>query len=97
LLILIKPDSLTFLTLLEISLQEVSLSDITSQIQKLGYRVTDPHMDGYYQWGQKQKLYYILWETQRQLKKCSEFYGEEEWLQEHEEEVIIDKLKGNQL
>ena len=82
---------------MEISLQEVNLSDITLQIQKLGYRATDPHMDGYYQWGQKQKLYQILWETQRQLKKCSAFSVEEEWLKEHDEEVIIDKLKGNQL
>jgi len=73
---------------------EVSLTDVTLQIQKLGCRATDPHMDGYYQWGQKQKLYQILWETQRQLKKCSAFFGEEDWLQEHNEEIIIDKLKG---
>ncbi len=73
---------------------EVNVTDVTWSIQKLGYAATDPRMDGYYQWTQKQKLYRILWETQRQLKKCSEFYGEEEWLKDHNEEVIIEKLTG---
>lgn len=73
---------------------EVNVTDVTWSIQKLGYAATDPRMDGYYQWAQKQKLYKILWETQRQLKKCSEFYGEEEWLNDHNEEVIIEKLTG---
>ena len=73
---------------------EVSINDVTWSIQKLGYNCTDPHLDGYYQWGQKQKLYQILWETQRQLRKCPAFSIEDEWLKEHNEEVIIDKLKG---
>jgi len=74
---------------------EVNINDVTWSIQKLGYNCTDPHMDGYYQWGQKQKLYRILWETERQLRKCPAFYGEDEWLKEHAEEVVLDKLKGN--
>lgn len=73
---------------------EVSLNDIIWDVQKIGYNCTDPRMDGYYQWGQKQKLYQILWETQRQLKRCSEFYGEDEWLKDHQEEVFINTLKG---
>jgi hypothetical protein len=73
---------------------EVSINDVTWSIQKLGCNATDPRMDGYYQWGQKQKLYQILWETQRQLRKCPAFSIEDEWLKEHNEEVIIDKLKG---
>ena len=73
---------------------EVGLTDIIWDIQKLGYNCTDPRRDGYYQWGQKQKLYEILWETQRQLNKCSEFYGEDVWLQEHKETVILNKLQG---
>jgi hypothetical protein len=75
-------------------MSEVSLTDLTWAIQKLGHKTTDPHMDGYYQWGQKQKLYAVLWETQRQLRQCPTFYCEEEWLAEHAEDVIIDKLKG---
>jgi hypothetical protein len=74
---------------------EVNVTDVTWSIQKLGYNCTDPHMDGYYQWGQKQKLYQILWETERQLRKCPAFYGEDDWLTEHKEEAILNKLKGN--
>lgn len=79
---------------METLMAEVSVNDVTWSIQHLGHKATDPHLDGYYQWGQKQKLYQILWETQRQLKKCSKFYGEEEWLANHSEEEIINKLKG---
>ena len=74
---------------------EVSINDVTWSIQKLGYNCTDPHMDGYYQWGQKQKLYQILWEAQRQLRKCPAFSVEEEWLKEHAKDAMLDKLKGN--
>jgi hypothetical protein len=74
---------------------EVNVTDVTWSIQKLGYNCTDPHMDGYYQWGQKQKLYQILWETERQLRKCPAFYGEDDWLTEHKQEAILNKLKGN--
>ncbi len=74
---------------------EVSATDVIWSIQKLGYKVTDPYMDGYCQWDQKQKLYRILWEVERQLKKCPTFYGESEWLQEQAEEAVLAKLKGN--
>jgi hypothetical protein len=58
---------------METLMAEVSVTDVTWSIQKLGYAATDPRMDGYYQWGQKQKLYQILWETQRQLKNVQRF------------------------
>jgi hypothetical protein len=93
-MILTRLDSLTLLTLLGISLTEVSLNDVLWDIQKIGFNTNDPHMDGFYQWGQKQKLYQILWEVEKQLKNCSEFYGEDQWLKDHEEDVILDKLKG---
>lgn len=76
------------------AMAEVSVTDLTWSIQHLGYQATNSHLDGYFQWGQKQKLYQILWETQRQLRKCSKFYGEEEWLADHAEQELIDKLKG---
>ena len=55
---------------------------ILEQIQTLGYDATDMHMDGYFNFGAKQKLYEILWEAERQLERCSTFVGEEKWLQE---------------
>lgn len=78
----------------EFILQEVNLTDTLWAIEMIGYNATDPRMDGYYQFGQKQKLYEILWAVESQLKKCSAFYGEDAWLEEHQQEVIINKLKG---
>lgn len=75
-------------------MQEVSLSSVLYEIQKLGYNATDPRMDGYYNWGQKQKLYEILWETERQLKKCSSFSIEEEWLNERKQDKMLNTLQG---
>jgi hypothetical protein len=63
-------------------------------IQKLGYNATDPRMDGYYQFGQKQKLYQILWEVEKQIKRCSTFYDEDKWLEEHSQDEMIETLKG---
>ena len=75
-------------------MQEVNLTDTLWQIQKLGYNATDPRMDGYYQWGQKQKLYQILWEVEKQIKRCSTFYEEDKWIEEHRQDVMIETLKG---
>jgi hypothetical protein len=38
-------------------------------------------MDGFTQFGAKQKLYQILWEAQKQLKDSPEFLGEKEWVE----------------
>jgi hypothetical protein len=38
--------------------------------------------DGFTQFEAKKKLYQILWEAQRQLKKSPQFVGESEWLNE---------------
>lgn len=82
------------MTQYEVYLKDVSINDVIWDIQRIGYKATDPYMDGYFQWGQKQKLYQILWEVERQLKKCSTFAPEEDWLQEHSEEVMLETLKG---
>lgn len=75
-------------------MQEVNITDILWDIQKLGYNATDPRMDGYYQFGQKQKLYQILWEVEKQIKRCSTFYDEDKWLEEHSQDEMIETLKG---
>lgn len=53
------------------------------QIQELGFDMRDNHMDGFFQFGAKQKLYKILWAAQKQLENSPKFYGEEEWLKEN--------------
>ncbi len=55
---------------------------ILDRIREIGYDATDMHMDGYVNFGAKQKLYEIMWEAERQLERCSTFVGEEEWLKE---------------
>jgi len=76
-------------------MQEVNLKSVLCQIQQLGYHARDARMDGFYNWGQKQKLYEILWETQRQLKKCSLFSAEEDWLEERRQDKMLNILQGN--
>ena len=56
---------------------------VIDRVQNLGSVMRDNHMDGYNQFGAKQKLYNILWEVERQLKDSPSFYGEDEWLKEH--------------
>ena len=56
---------------------------VIDRVQSLGFDMRDKYMDGYTQFGAKQKLYQILWEVEKQLKDSPTFYGEEEWLKEN--------------
>jgi hypothetical protein len=56
---------------------------VLNRIESLGFDMRDNHMDGFFQFGAKQKLYQILWEAEKQLKNSPKFYGEEEWLKEN--------------
>lgn len=47
------------------------------------YKATDPRMDGFYQFGHKQKLYQIKWLVDNLLPKCPSFVGEEEFIREN--------------
>jgi hypothetical protein len=62
---------------------------MVDEIEKLKYDMNDWHMDGFCCWGQKQKLYRILWAAEEALKDAPYFVGEDEWLKEnnHEREV----------
>ena len=53
------------------------------RIRDLGFDMRDTYMDGFFQFGAKQQLYKILWETQKQLEDSPKFYGEEEWLKQN--------------
>ncbi len=54
-----------------------------NQVTTYGINATDKHMDGFYQFAYKQKLYEVMWEAQRQLSRCDTFVGEEEWVSEN--------------
>jgi hypothetical protein len=53
------------------------------QVRTYGINASDNHMDGFYQYSYKQKLYEVYWEAQRQLNRCPTFVGEEEWVAEN--------------
>ena len=52
-------------------------------IRELGFDMRDNHLDGYTQFGAKQRLYRILWEVEKQLKDAPTYVGEEEWVKEN--------------
>ena len=54
-------------------------------IRELGFEMRDKYMDGYTQFGAKQRLFKILWEVEKQLKDAPTFVGEEDWVKEHRE------------
>ena len=56
---------------------------LTTRVQELGFDMRDKHMDGYFNFGAKKKLYTILWAVEKELKDAPSFYGEEEWLKEN--------------
>lgn len=58
-------------------------NSVVEQIQSLGFDMRDKYMDGFFQFGAKQKLYQILWEVEKQLKNSPTYGGEEEWLKEN--------------
>lgn len=69
-------------------------STIIDKIREIGYNASDPRMDGFYQFGQKQKLYEIYWAAKKQLKACPTFSTEQEWLDEHSQDELLEILKG---
>jgi|APGre2960657423_1045063.scaffolds.fasta_scaffold768930_1 poly(3-hydroxyalkanoate) synthetase len=52
-------------------------------IGHIGYYCSDPRNDGYSAFTEKQKLYEILWATEKELKKAPVFVGEDKWLKEN--------------
>lgn len=66
--------------------------DILRQIQTMRWKATDMRYDGYVTWGVKQDLYKIKWAVDEALSKCSEYAGEEEFLEQHQKEVMWDTL-----
>jgi hypothetical protein len=56
---------------------------VIDRVQSLGFDMRDNHMDGFFQFNAKRKLYEILWEVEKQLKDSPTFYGEQEWLKEN--------------
>ena len=53
---------------------------------------TDPRTTGYETWPIKQDLYKIKWAVDQALEKCPKFGPEQEFLEEHQKEVMWNAL-----
>jgi hypothetical protein len=51
-------------------------------------------MDGFTTWGCKKDLYEILWYVENALDKCGTYSNEQDFIEEHEKELMWDILKG---
>ena len=71
-----------------------SLKTIKEEVDKITFAESDKHMDGFTTWGCKKDLYEILWYVEKSLKECSTYSNEEDFIEEHEKELMWSILKG---
>jgi len=69
------------------------IDDIMSRIRKMNIEMTSPYNDGYVSWGIKQDLYLLKFFLDKVIADAPEFVGEEQWLKDKEEEIIMEILK----
>lgn len=66
---------------------------IIQEAGKIHWAGTDPRMDGFVTWRCKQDLYRVKWAVDEMLSKMSKYAGEEEFIAEHEKELVWKALK----
>ena len=71
-----------------------SLSDLKQGVNKISFAESDPRMDGFVTWGCKKDLYELLWHIEDALDKCSTYATEDDYIKEHEKELMWSILKG---
>lgn len=54
---------------------------LINSIISIGQYVNDPNNDGFTAFAQKQLLYKLKWECEKQIKMSPKFVGEDEFLQ----------------
>jgi len=69
------------------------MDDIMSKIRKMSIELNSPYNDGYMSWGIKQDLYILKFFLDKVVADAPTFVGEDEWLQDREQEVIMEILK----
>ena len=67
-------------------------NDIIRQIEMMSWSASDPREDGFTTWPIKQDLYRIQWAVEQAMSRCPTYSMEEEFLQEHEKQVVWQKL-----
>ena len=66
---------------------------IHHEIYLTGIELNSPYNDGFTSWEHKKDLYKIKFLVDAILKDSPEFTGEEEFLKEHEKELVWRSLK----
>lgn len=63
-------------------------NSVQHQIYMTGIELRSPYNDGFTQWMMKQDLYKLKWLIDQILKDSPTFAGEEEFVTEHEKDVM---------
>ena len=69
-----------------------SVTQITTELQKIYYATTDPRMDGFVTWSCKQDLYRVKFALEDMLAKCPTYSVEAEWLEQRDKELVWQAL-----
>jgi hypothetical protein len=73
--------------------KEWDMNAITHQIWAIRYEATSFRNDGWVSFDAKKDLYKLKWQIDEALQACGSFAGETEWLNEQEQNKIIEILK----
>ena len=65
-------------------IKDWNAEDIISRLQRIYFATTDPKMDGFVTLGCKQDLYRVKFALEEMLKKCPDYHGEQEWLEQQQ-------------
>ena len=71
-----------------------SLKTIKEEVDKIRFAEGDKYMDGFTTWGCKKDFYEILWYVEKALDECDTYSNEDDFLEEHEKELMWAILKG---
>jgi hypothetical protein len=71
-----------------------SLKTIKEEVVKIRFAEGDKYMDGFTTWGCKKDLYEILWYVEKALDKCDTYSNEDDFIEEHDKELMWSILKG---
>ena len=72
-----------------------SLKTIKEEVDKIRFAEGDKYMDGFTTWGCKKDLYEVLWYVEKALDECDTYSNEDDFIEEHEKELMWSILKGD--
>ena len=70
-------------------IDKTPISSVNEALELWRGVTTDPNIDGFTGFGAKKKIYQTLWKAQEMLQGMTVYHGEEEWVQEQKNPVLI--------